>query len=171
MGLKIVKIADGYNILGGGKLFWEGQSIRVFDIGDLYITINETSPAEKYGGSWKRVAEGRALFGAGEIEPNGDFPEIDSTTKYTYFAGNQYNAGLPNIKGSIGNFAHYPKNVSSASGALYSGGRTGNAFTGSTSESGLSKIAFDASKSSSLYGNSSTVQPNTYVVYMWEKVA
>ena len=33
------------------------------------------------------------------------------------------------------------------------------------------RINFDASRSSSIYGNSTTVQPPAYVVYMWKRTA
>lgn len=67
-------------------------------------------------------------------------------------------AGLPDIEGSVGKIAHYPKSIATLNGAFYSATRNDNAFTGATSESGISTIHFKASKSNPIYGNSATVE-------------
>lgn len=71
--------------------------------------------------------------------------------------GKAYNAGLPNITGKI----DARSNSGAASGAFIRGTSIsgGYAGTGSTAEAVFS-YDFSASRSSSVYGNSSTVQPN-----------
>lgn len=65
-------------------------------------------------------------------------------------------AGLPNITGNTGYIAGYP------SGAFYSGV---SYHTGGLQGDLNSGVAFDASRSSSIYGNSTTVQPATCKTY------
>lgn len=64
-------------------------------------------------------------------------------------------AGLPNITGNIN--AMY--NGGSPSGCFYSGGGGSTRHSGSSHTVGGNYFSFNASRSSSIYGNSSTVQP------------
>lgn len=101
-------------------------------------------------GAWEEVSSGRVLQGA------------DST----HSADSTIEAGLPNITGSLGLFTW-----GSTSGA-FSGPKTGNS-TGAAwyDENNKASIIFDASRSSSIYGSSSTVQPPAYVVHIWKRVS
>ena len=95
--------------------------------------------------------------------------------------GKAYNAGLPNITGRI-NYAMPINNsftslsLATADGSFYSGqavsSRPNLTASGSTdiSNAGLEAI-FNASRSSSIYGNSSTVQPNAVTVRYFVCVA
>lgn len=119
----------------------------IYPIGSLYISINNLSPSDFLGGKWEQIKEGYALW----------------TCRNN--AGNTISSGLPNIKGSIGKQAIF--NNATASGAFsvsdgmgFGGGEIGF----------ISKIfSFDASKSNSIYGNSSIVQPPAYKVYAWRR--
>ena len=140
-----------------------------YPVGSIYMSINDTSPELFMGGGWKKVSEGRALFGAGTLNGN------------TYTANTTIDAGLPNIEGSF-----YGRPHGSANG-INGGGITGaqGAFkftingttqsdngcneTGTMSNSDL--ITFNASKSNSIYGNSTTVQPNAFVVNIWVRIS
>jgi len=134
----------------------------IYPVGSVYLTTNGADYSSFLGGTWVRVAEGRALFGAGTL--NG----------IAYTAGSTVDAGLPNITGSI--------SATSIDGVLWSG----NTFTGAFSASDVSgrydsstkggssipkTVSFNANGSNSIYGSSSTVQPNAYVVYMWRRTA
>ena len=82
--------------------------------------------------------------------------------------GSYLEAGLPNITGTMAkpsNDGYYPN---SGSGAFRSGAKTANYRTQlQSADSGLTDTqTFDASRSSSIYGNSSTVQPES-IVGMW----
>jgi microcystin-dependent protein len=101
---------------------------------------------------------------------DGRFPE----GKQTYAGGGIYrSAGLPNITASFGREAL-------ASGAIFNGRATGAMYDQSAggmhlavspwapANNGNERTYFDASRSSSVYGNSNTVQPNsvTFVFYI-----
>lgn len=137
----------------------------LYPVGSLYITSSNTttcplaSIVKKTDGTnstWSLVASGKALWtGTGS---NGN------TT---------IEAGLPNITGNglhemQGNTAQpsgdtnafYSYNVASGSNTSYSSGSLQHF-----------DIGFDASRSSSIYGKSSTVQPPAYVANVWRRTA
>ena len=119
----------------------------------FWISVDSTSPAALFGGSWEEIASERVLMGASS----------------THAAGTTVKAGLPNITGTLsdvmGSFYAYP----SGSGAFSVKG------IGMSLENGYSgnygNISFDASKSNAIYGRSSTVQPAAYYVHIWHRVA
>ena len=99
-------------------------------------------------------------------------PKIKGLIEYTTSqneAGNLTEAGLPNITGNYKDSTGRIGNYTSRSGALsYKTGTTNNFGDGANSSTHVTEINFDASRSSSIYGNSSTVQPQTikYLVYI-----
>lgn len=69
-------------------------------------------------------------------------------------------AGLPNITAT---FSGGDLGSSQTSGAVYWTGRTGDRLDGG--DWGRQVLGFNASRSSAVYGRSSTVQPASYTVY------
>ena len=51
----------------------------VYPVGSIYISVNSTSPATLFGGTWERI-EGRFLLGAGTVAD-------ETGASYTYTAG------------------------------------------------------------------------------------
>jgi len=125
----------------------------LYPVGSIYIGTQATCPLATLisGSTWELVAQNRALWGG------------DGTNGNTTIA-----AGLPNITGSTSGIRW--NDGSSASGAFNlttSGGGTGF-ISGSNGPRGFD---FDASRSSSIYGSSNTVQPPAYVVNIWRRTA
>ena len=78
-------------------------------------------------------------------------------TDSEYSAGTIIEAGLPNITGFCsGMFSG--NTTTGVGGALY---KTGNSYAGlsTNTDNNNAQLNFDASRSSSIYGNSTTVQP------------
>lgn len=119
----------------------------------FWISVDSTSPAALFGGSWEEIASERVLMGASS----------------THAAGTTVKAGLPNITGML----------SDVMGSVYAYPSGSGAFSvkdiGRSLENGSSgnygNISFDASKSNAIYGRSSTVQPAAYYVHIWHRVA
>jgi hypothetical protein len=119
----------------------------------FWISVDSTSPAALFGGSWEEIASERVLMGASS----------------THAAGTTVEAGLPNITGTL----------SEVMGSIYAYPSGSGAFSvkdiGRSLENGSSgnygNIFFDASKSNAIYGRSSTVQPAAYYVHIWHRVA
>lgn len=129
----------------------------------FWISVDSTSPAALFGGTWEEIASDRVLMGASSA----------------HAAGTTVKAGLPNIAGSLSETSNDGKttpfrgnkNAISSIGALAVteanspfcgyGGYEGSAYD----------ISFDASLSNPIYGASSTVQPAAYFVHIWRRVA
>ena len=123
----------------------------IYPVGSLYIGTTDTCPIANLFGAWEKVSEGRVLQGI----------------KGDQVAGETVEAGLPNITGG---YQH-----DGWSGYGYYGAVTANVgrpYTG-TGQGGTTSNGFklDASKSSSIYGNSDTVQPPAYLVNIWKRTA
>ena len=126
----------------------------LYPVGSTYITTASTCPLATLisGSTWALVSSGRVLQGA------------DSG----HAAGTTIEAGLPNITGNIygceSNTGHQ-----GADGAFVISGYTGG---GEQNGNGTwVNFNLDASRSSGIYGKSSTVQPPAYVVNIFQRTA
>lgn len=135
----------------------------LYPIGTIYLTtstngVGSSSPASWLGGTWERLPEGYALWTASSG------------------AGGTISAGLPNITGSLGgdnSEAYRFRGNRVQSGALYTNEWNSSKYTGNSTFNGYNAqtINFDASRSNSIYGASTTVQPPAYKVYAWRRTA
>lgn len=128
----------------------------LYPIGSIYIGTQDICPLTILipNSQWELVANDRVLQGSGSRN-----------------AGNTVEAGLPNITGGV------------ISGGVYSTYNATGAFTGSYNNGGdgathyvsansqVQHTIFDASRSSSIYGNSNTVQPPAFIVNIWKRIA
>lgn len=143
-----------------GGLYVNGVSLinKIYPVGSIYMSVENVSPASWLGGTWERLPEGYALWTASSG------------------AGGTIGAGLPNITGYLGgdnSEAYRFRGNRVQSGALYTNEWTSSKYTGNNSFNGYNAqtINFDASRSNSIYGASSTVQPPAYKVYAWRRTA
>lgn len=129
----------------------------LYPVGSVYIGTQTTCPLASLMPSttWTLVSSGKALW-------TGNGSNANTTIA----------AGLPNITGNFA--AVYRGNAT--------GGTTNGAFNrdstfnalvgaGSHADDWGATYSFNASRSSSVYGNSSTVQPPAYVVNVWRRTA
>ena len=136
------------------------QNLNVcpFEVGDVLHTTSSVSPAARFGGTWEEIASERVLMGVSR----------------SHAAGTTAEAGLPNITGTIGQLPNndYVGNWQSiyANGAFSVADDRALNYPDSGSRD-TAKITFDASKSSAVYGRSSTVQPAAYYVHIWQRKA
>lgn len=131
--------------------------LAMYKEGDIYITTSSVSPASIYGGTWEQIAQDRVLMGVNS----------------SHLAGTTAEAGLPNITGTVYEFGNRsgPNNVTGAFSKVDTMERiptVGEILSGYAS---TSVWDMDASRSSSVYGKSTTVQPAAYYVYIWRRVA
>ena len=127
----------------------------LYPVGSIYIGTQSTCPLATLisGSTWVKVSEGRVLQGS------------DSS----HSAGTTIAAGLPNITGNIqgcvNSTSTFTNGVFSRTDAISA------KITQQSSSFFYGWINFDASRSSSIYGNSTTVQPPAYVVNIWRRTA
>lgn len=138
------------------------KNVNPFPVGSIYQSTDPTSPAALFGGTWEEIAQERTLMGASDI----------------HAAGSTVEAGLPNITGSIYNVSGWTTSDGVTEDEVASGAfkrdknkRSSWNFEGANYSHKAYKTEFDASRSSSIYGASDTVQPAAYYVYIWHRVA
>lgn len=146
------------NINCNGEILIYGENIlsKVHPVDSIYMSTSPTSPASLFGGEWEMLPEGYALWTASSN------------------AGETISAGLPEISGNVSSvwccttFDNSPQ----SSGATWLGGRvTNGSAAGGGWQMYLHNLNFNASRSNSIYGKSSTVQPPAIKVYAWKRVA
>lgn len=146
--LKGVISADAAKTLIANALAEDHAKIK------FWISVDPTSPAALFGGTWEEIASERVLMGASS----------------THAAGTTAEAGLPNITGKVPTTT-YGTRHNETSGAFSLGSKiTSNGEN--SSQNFVSYYAFfDASGSNAIYGRSSTVQPAAYYVHIWRRTA
>lgn len=122
----------------------------LYPVGAIYIGTMNACPLQALGvGTWTLVSSGRVLQGVSSGQT----------------VGSTIEAGLPNITGNTGiNVAGY-----NPTGCFFADTTVTNGATASRGAYG-SGIGINASTSSSIYGNSNTVQPPAYLVNIWERI-
>ena len=140
----------------GGESF---NPLSMYPVGSIYLSTNGTNPAELFGGgTWESIGSGRVLQGADE----------------THAAGSTIEAGLPNITGGFNPWGEgtATKEIREAEGAFQR--EASNQYGWGTvngRDQDNAYMTFDASRCSSVYGKSNTVQPPAFVVNIWVRVA
>ena len=127
----------------------------MYPVGGIYIGTQNTCPMPILmpGTTWDLVSSGKALW-------TGDTTNGNTTIE----------AGLPNITGDWNdNLGHWAGHT--ANGAVQGTGVSDGAEAGVSGTARPSGYTFDASRSSAIYGNSTTVQPPAYVVNVWRRTA
>ena len=123
----------------------------IYPVGSLYIGTTNTCPIANLFGTWEKIEEGLCL----------------QSVKGDQVAGTTVEAGLPNITGTL--------DVFTSQGVQQNGALSKNVASqrnpASGGELGWGTLSIDASRSSSIYGKSSTVQPPAYLVNVWERTA
>lgn len=123
----------------------------MYPIGAIFIGTTATCPMASLFGTWTLVAADRVLQGSSS----------------NHAANTTIAAGLPNITGYIGGTMRMYHGY--ASGAFEASGANKTDYQGDDETWG--STYFNASRSSTIYGNSETVQPPAYVVNVWRRTA
>lgn len=120
-----------------------------------FATENNLWTSDQTSEPWK--------FGNGDNSTTMTMPNYQSRVIQGGTSAAKLEAGLPNITGSTRTYTIYPFGTDNAmQGAFYlnNAGGTNIANTGATISGGIDcAVAFDANRSSSIYGKSNTVQP------------
>ena len=133
-----------------GWLLCNGQAVSRTIYSELFATIGTT-----YGNG-----DGSTTFNVPDYR--GKFLQMVSSSQEV---GEELEAGLPNITGSLIN-KHRGETVHSATEAsgAFTVEQIEDSLVSYSGAGGNANLYFDASRSSSIYGNSTTVQPPAYTV-------
>ena len=126
----------------------------LYPVGSIYIGTQSTCPLAALiaGSTWQIVSNGRALWG-------GDGTNANSTIE----------AGLPNI---IGDFSPMGlATVANSDGCFSTISSIVTDYESAVRQGYGARIRFNAALSSGIYGRSSTVQPDAYIVNVWRRTA
>ena len=133
----------------------------LYPIGSIYIGTQTSCPLTSLisGSKWELVSNGKALWGGNGSNANttiaAGLPNITGTAQLTQTKGA---AGADSYSGALKIDSGVTQKIQFEDGGGWAG-------TGSV------PVSFDASRSNSLYGKSSTVQPPAYVVNVWRRTA
>ena len=132
------------NTIPAGWLLCDGSAVSRTDYAKLFSAIGTTWGA----------GDGSTTFNL----PNsiGRFAEGAATS------GSYKSAGLPNITGRFHSRSYSNAAITNTRGAFHCESYTTNQQVVSGSGEGSSQYTFDASRSSTIYGNSTTVQPPSF---------
>lgn len=155
----------------GNVVFYNKQEVflAVHPVGSIFLSTDDVEPAGLYGGTWEKIAEERTLMGASTAHPVNTTVEagLPNITGLTYFRG----LGIVNGKNQSVVWDATRDAITTAEKADEDASSIGLAWERvdySSNKSG--KLSFDASKSNTIYGNSTTVQPATYYINIWKRI-
>ena len=126
---------------------------KIYPVGSVYMSTKKVNPESFIGGKWILLDGGNALW----------------TTTTNGQGGIKLVAGLPNITGMVN--IRSPWTSANQDGALKLEAFNANFSSGNSNQSVGGTLSFNASKSNSIYGRSSTVQPPAIQVYAWERTS
>ena len=153
-----VKVGSGLSVAADGTLSAD-SALAAYPAGSIYQSTDAASPAFLFGGTWEQIAKDRVLMGASDSHP----------------AGSTVEAGLPNITGTMtidgGSGIMKKADPPKYSGCFFPGTDEYSYCPGGESYNHGYNLEFSASKSNSIYGASTTVQPAAYYVYIWRRVS
>ena len=155
-------------ILSDGSVQWRVRDIRCrYEVGDLVPKLTTPKSYE-----YLMLCDG-SPFDASEypllaaVFPDGVLPDLSERVLQGADTAKQYReAGLPNITGKVGTVV-VPNHGNYVQGAIYAltwGDNNPSASSPNVTGQTLYGYGIDASRSSAVYGKSSTVQPAAYTV-------
>lgn len=126
---------------------------RIYPVGSIYLSVNNTNPSQIFGGTWKQIAKGRTLVGVDPYDT--DFNEVKKTGGSKFLQAHSHTLkGNTNV-GSSKNCGYW--NLPSLIEG-YNYGETKDIFHYNT-------FTTDTGR-----GNSENLQPY-YTCYIWARIA
>ena len=143
----------------GNVVFYNKQEVflAVHPVGSIFLSTSDVEPAGLYGGTWEKIAEERTLMGASTTHP------VNTTVE----------AGLPNIAAQINDMlfsSSEPYTTSDLFKPLFNGFLVGHVSESGSNGVYRSNVQLKASLGNPIYGNSTTVQPPAYFLYIWKRI-
>lgn len=171
------EVSEKWDVKVYGKLLKSFLVDSIYPVGSIYMSVNSTSPATLFGGTWSQLKD-RFLLGAGDTYSNGATGGAATVTLTTSqipshthtFTGSSattssdsHSHTVPNTKGDNSGSGNKCESWASASAS----GRT----VTTSSDSHTHTLTAKGTNSSTGGGGSHTNMPPYLVVYMWKRTA
>ena len=134
-----------------------------YPIGSIYMSINNTSPATLFGGTWEQIQD-TFLLSAGSTYTAGDTGghsthtiTINEMPTHSHLQRVISNFGYPNAW--VGNDSNHPQNLYNGAGGYVSGGTW------------TEKTGYGNETDTRGNGQAMSIMPPYLVVYMWKRTA
>ena len=136
---------------------FENMIKAIYPVGAIYIGMTQTCPLASLFGTWTKISYGLTL------------QQADSN----HAVGTEIQAGLPNIKGTFPTIEGADKcyNLDNYGDAVYIYRSNNSSKVDNNNGDKDDTAGLDASRVSSIYGNSDTVQPPALAVNIWQRTA
>ena len=136
-----------------------------YPVGSIYLSVNDTSPAELFGGTWEQLKD-RFLLAAGDTYAAGSTGgEAQHTHKYGFQFGSYY--GSVSMDGDVQSGA-----LQGGTGAPVGAVSAGNASSSVNSNATTSLMNQTMAHLKSIADTSSASNMPPYLaVYMWKRIA
>lgn len=140
----------------------------IYPVGSIYMSVNGTSPATLFGGTWERIQD-RFLLAAGSTYHAGDM-DGEATHKLTTEELPSHTHGSKSLTGTFRNMQWYN---GTSSGIVSQGENKANRTPPSGDKEGAATFTIDAThEHNSVGGNKPhNNMPPYLTVYMWERTA
>ena len=171
------EVSEKWDVKVYGKLLKSFLVDSIYPVGSIYMSVNSTSPATLFGGTWSQLKD-RFLLGAGDTYSNGATGGVATVTLTTSqipshthtFTGSSATTSsdshthtVPNTKGDNSGSGNKCESWASASAS----GRT----VTTSSDSHTHTLTAKGTNSSTGGGSSHNNMPPYLVVYMWKRTA
>lgn len=171
------EVSEKWDVKVYGKLLKSFLVDSIYPVGSIYMSVNSTSPATLFGGTWSQLKD-RFLLGAGDTYSNGATGGAATVTLTTSqipshthtFTGSSATTSsdshthtVPNTKGDNSGSGNKCESWASASAS----GRT----VTTSSDAHTHTLTAKGTNSSTGGGGSHTNMPPYLVVYMWKRTA
>ena len=152
----------------------------VYPVGSIYMSVNATSPASLFGGTWESLG-GRFLIGQdGTYTAGSTGGEASHTLTLAEAPAHTHSRGTMNITGSIAAIGGHEFKFGPLSGAFYNNTDYGKYYSSENDINHSNRfdgLTFDASRSwtgetnSKGGGGAHNNMPPYLAVYMWKRTA
>lgn len=157
--------------MGTSTIKTQSSALAAYPIGSIYMSVNSTSPATLFGGTWERIT-GKFLLAATDSGSSGASQaagntggnathtiSTDEMPSHSHTVNKQY---LHRLDSSDNNFANWSNGGSLAGWGIAS----------TTNNQGVTRLGIDAhSTNNSGSGQAMDIMPPYLSVYVWKRTA
>lgn len=133
---------------------WSEMMLEIYPVGSIYMSVNETSPASLFGGTWEQLKD-RFLLGAGDSYTAGS---TGGEAVHTLTEAEIPSVGIYDMNNSARRFRYLDGIVQANTTANYAGGLT------SSNQSTAYAVTGGG-------GEAHNNMPPYLSVYMWKRIA